>query len=112
VPRRPKPCTDCATEFVPTNGHAKRCRACVRGSNQHRSYDPPLSPAIRAYLADFTRFILESKSTGDEDAHAQAARDKAVTFAATIEDTAVTRSERGQRIAGFPKGHSFRRRAA
>jgi hypothetical protein len=111
MPRRPKPCIDCGRDFVPTSGHTKRCASC-RASYAAYRQDPPLSPAIRAYLDDFTRFILEGKSTGDPDRQEQAARDKAASLAVVIDEAATTPSERGQRIAGFPKGHSFKREAA
>jgi hypothetical protein len=67
----------------------------VRGKASQRN-DPPLSPAIRAYLADFTRFILEGKSTGDEDAHAQAARDKAASFSAVLDEACVVPERRAR----------------
>lgn len=66
--------------------------------NRGKVYEPPLSPAIRAYLADFTRFVLEGKSTGDERAHGRAARDKAASFAAMVDEAAVERTRGGTRF--------------
>jgi hypothetical protein len=65
--------------------------------NLGKNYAPPLSPATKTYLADFTRFILEGKSTGDPDGRPHAARDKAASLATVLDEAASCRSAASSR---------------
>lgn len=51
--------------------------------------DPPLSPAMTAYLAAFTRAVLASKSTASDDERAAADAGRHVTFDVLIAESGV-----------------------
>lgn len=70
--------------------------------------DPPLSPAIRAYLDAFTRSVLATKSTASDEERAAADEARALSFDRLLCGTGIDPEAEGRVAPRFGQGVSLR----